>query len=274
MSHDCTAVQLLRNVASEKSLSGQSQAYDAQHAFTLPLSSGQFRLNQPISTMSEEISPWSSSYPGSAFQALIRHFESNEFVFHADPETQAVQLFLNGESAVYSCRFQISHEEGLLQVRIAYPVSARNTKIRPLVAEMVHRTNHDMSLGGFEIDMDTGEVEYSVGQVIRGQGLDDDLIGGIFASSLGTADRYFPALMRVMFAGYTPADSVYLSELDIHADSIEDEERIQAPAPTASKPPAKRTRAVRKDPRLKFTRELPGLFDDPSGDQDRESRKI
>ena len=30
---------------------------------------------------------------------------------------------------------------------------------------------------------------------------------------LEMADRYFPALMTVMFAGHTPSDAVYLSEL-------------------------------------------------------------
>lgn len=244
-------------------------------ALSSPLSQAKTIDFQSITpAMSEESFPSSSSYPGSAFRALVSHFESNEFLFHSDSAKQTVQLFITGESAVYSCRLQISHGEELLQVRVAYPVSARDAKIRPLVAEMISRANHGLLLGGFEIDMDTGEIEYSVGQVIHGPGLDDDLISRVFTSSLATADRYFPALMRVMFAGYTPTDAVFLSELDVQAESVEDEPPVQSPAAMTPKPPAKKPRAPHKDPRLESTRELPGLFDQKPDDRDGHSGRL
>lgn len=216
--------------------------------------------------MSEE-SFLSSGDPGSAFQTLVRHFEENEFRFVSDPSARSVQFFVNGEYAVYNCRVQLTHDDEVIQGHVYFPVTAKEHRIRPLVAETVARANHGMSIGGLDIDMDTGDISYHLGQVIRGRELDDEIIGGVLSAGLATADRYFPAFMRVMFAGHTPADAVYLSELDVHAEAVEDERPARAPAPPSqAKPSAKKPRAPRKDPRLKSTRELPGLFDTKPGD--------
>ena len=197
-----------------------------------------------------------------AFQTLVAHFEANDFRFHADPDSKAVQLFITGDAVIYNCRVQLTHHDELIQVRIHYPVLARDPKIRPFVAEALARANHGMSIGNFDIDMDTGDLNFHLGQVIHGNGLDDEIISGVFSAGLATADRYFPAIMRVMFAGHTPADAVYLSELDVHAEAVELGEETPAPAATPSKPVAKKPRAPRKDRRSKTTSELPGLFDD------------
>jgi len=208
--------------------------------------------------MSEEIPSYGAVTP---FEILVHHFASNDFKFHADVESKTVQFFISGECAVYNCRLQITHHDELIQVRVHYPVSARDPKIRPHVAEALARANHRMSIGAFDIDMDSGEMNYHIGQVIRGRELDDDIIGGVFSSALSSADRYFPALMRVMFAGHTPADAIYLSELDVHSEAMEAGETESLLVPP--KPAAKKRKDPRKSPRSKRTRKLPDLFDDP-----------
>lgn len=209
--------------------------------------------------MSESSPPYGSSQ---AFQILVAHFEADDFRFHADHESKLVQLFITGDAAVYNCRVQLTHHDELIQVRIHYPVTARDPKIRPLVAEALARANHGMSIGNFDIDMDTGDISFHLGQVIPDQGLDHDIIRGAFSAGLSTADRYFPAVMRVMFGGHTPADAVYLSELDVHAEEVEAGEEKSPPEPTPPKLVAKRPKAPRLDPRSKTTKDLPGLFDE------------
>jgi hypothetical protein len=205
--------------------------------------------------MSEETPSYGAVTP---FEVLVNHFESKDFRFHADPESQSVQFFISGDCAVYNCRLQLTHDSDLIQARVHYPVSARDHKIRPLVAEALARANHGMSIGNFDIDMDSGEISYHLGQVIGGNGLNDEIVGGAFSTAISTADRYFPAVMRVMFAGHTPADAVYLSELDVHAAALEDEPK---PAPNAC---SKKPRPPRNAHRPKNTDELPGLFGETS----------
>lgn len=208
-----------------------------------------------------------------AFETLVAHFESNDFRFHADHNAKSVQLFITGDAVIYNCRIQLTHQDELIQVRIHYPVVARDPKIRPYVAEALARANHGMSIGNFDIDMDTGDINFHLGQVIRGNGLDDEIIGGVFSAGLATADRYFPAIMRVMFAGHTPADAVYLSQLDVHAEAIETGEGKSPSTPNPPKRVAKRPKAPRKDSRPKTTKDLPGLFDERTDQDDRGSER-
>jgi len=212
-----------------------------------------------VSSMSESHSSYGAVTP---FDVLVNHFESNNFKFHADAESKSVQFFISGDCATYNCRLQLTHDDDLIQVRVHYPVSARDLKMRPLVAEALARANHGMSIGGFDMDMDTGEINFHLGQVIHSHGLDDEMVGGVFSAAISTADRYFPAVMRVIFAGHTPADAVYLSELDVHAESAEIGKENSAPVPPAPKPASKKPRPPRKDHRLKSTRELPGFSDE------------
>ena len=212
-----------------------------------------------LSAMSDESPSYGAAMP---FDVLVNHFESNNFRFQTDPESKSLQLFITGDCAVYNCRLQLTHEDELLQARVHCPVSARDLKIRPLVAEVLARANHGMSIGNFDIDMDSGDISYHLGQVVRDGGLDDHTVGGVFSTALSTADRYFPAIMRVMFAGHTPSDAVYLSELDAHTETVEVDEAKTAPAQGPPKPVVKRRRAPRKDPRSTMTSDLPGLFDD------------
>ncbi len=88
---------------------------------------------------------------------------------------------------------------------------------------------------------------------------------------MGTADRYFSALMKTLVGGETPADAIYLAELDCHAEVVDQENADipSAPPPAAPKaPPKPKARRPRKDPRLKTTQELPGLFERKAKEKD------
>lgn len=217
--------------------------------------------------MSEENS---SSGFGSPYQVVVDHCESGGLKFRADEEHKTVFFSVRGDAAAYDIALLITHDDEVFQIYVTTPLGNSDANLRPLVAEFVARANHRLVIGHFDFDMDDGKLRYHVGHVIGEGMLDDETVGRLIGTALSTADRYYPALMRVIFGGHTPADAIYLAELDYHA---EDEE--QAPAapsrpakPRAAKPakaPAKKNRRPRKDPRLKTTQELPGLFDNQDG---------
>lgn len=204
---------------------------------------------------------------GSPYQVLVDHCESGGLKFQADRELKGVFFSVRGEAAIYDLSLLITHDDEILQICVTIPVAAKDVKIRPLVAEFTVRANHHLGIGNFDFDMDDGAVRYHLGHAFGDRGLDDTAVGRLVATALGTADRYFPALMRIMYGGHTPADAVYLSELDYHTEAGESEDRPTAQsrpaAPATSKAAAdkQKPRRPRKSPRLKSTQELPGLFD-------------
>jgi hypothetical protein len=195
------------------------------------------------------------------FTALIQHFESNSIRFQADQAGKWVQFYTTCECAAFSGQFQVSANDGTLQVSINFPVMARDCKMRPFVTELLVRINRNLVFGAFDNDVDTGQIGFYAGQLMPADGLDERIIVGLFGKCMSTCDRYFPALMRVMFGGITPADAVYLSELDVHAERIKQADVKTPPTPSPPKSAAKKSRPSRKDPRSKSAQELPGLFD-------------
>lgn len=201
------------------------------------------------------------------YRALIEHCERNNLKFVAAPERKSVSFFLSGQCAIYSGSLEISPDDEIFRVRMGLPVLAKDPAGRALVSEVLTRANHGLALGAFDIDMDDGDISYHIGQIILGERLEDEMIGGLVATALAAADRYFPGLMRVMFAGHTPDDAVYLCELDLHADCIETPAppKQTPPAPPSAAPAPPRAKAKRRRPRKdsKQSRELPGLFETP-----------
>jgi hypothetical protein len=205
---------------------------------------------------------------GSPYQVLLDHCESVEIKFRAEPDIKGLFFSMRGEMAIYGVALLITHEDEVFQIYITIPIATTDEKFRPLVSEFVTRANHRIVIGHFDFDIDEGKLRYHVGHPFGERGLDDETVGRLFATAMGTADRYFPALMRTLVGGETPADAIYLAELDYHAEAVEQEdaERPQTPPPTAPKsPPKRKARRSRRDSRLKGTKELPGLFDDRSG---------
>ena len=100
------------------------------------------------------------------------------------------------------------------------------------------------------MDCKDGEVRYHVSHLMEDGKLEDATIQSLFGTAMGTADRYFPALMRVLFAGETPAEAIDLAEL--HKFESEDQSSKKAPGAKASSTPS----APRK-PRAKRSRKAP-----------------
>ena len=208
---------------------------------------------------------------GSPFQVVVDFCEESAITFRSEPDTKGLFFSMRGEMAIYDVALLVTHDDQVFQIYITIPIATTEEKLRPLVAEFVTRANHRIVVGHFDYDFDEGKLRYHIGHPFGERGLDEDTVGRLFATAMGTADRYFPALMRALVGGETPADAVYLAELDYHAAAEEVEETSDdpvAPPPAASTPPKKKPRRLRRDRRSKGTQELPGLFDKKRKDTD------
>ena len=173
--------------------------------------------------------PTDTSDFGMPFRALLDHCEGNELAFSADHENQCIELKLYRQHALYHCSLRITNEERIFQIHVSYPVLAKDEKMRPAVLEFLTRANCGLVIGNFEMDLQDGEISYHVGHLIGNGQLEDDTIMGLVTTALATSDKYFPALMCLLFAGHTPEDAIFLVELDLQTEQAKD-------APAASNP--------------------------------------
>lgn len=182
---------------------------------------------------------------GDPFDALISHFEAHGIRYSCNREERRAWFTMNSGSALQKCSFFFDKTGDVLQIRIQYPVMVKE-KFRPLAMEFITRANYGLVIGNFEMDCADGEVRYHISHLMENGCLEDETIKRLFGTGMGTADRYFPALMRVLFGGESPEDAVDLAEL--HKFEHEEgttpkgsSEKRKGESPKVKKPRAKRS---------------------------------
>jgi hypothetical protein len=179
-----------------------------------------------------------SSESNAPFDALIEYLDAKNFNYSSYPEENRISLTMSGYQANYRFAFRITHEGEFLQLTAFYPFFVRNEKLRPSAAELLTRANYNLLLGNFEMDMKDGEIRFHVTHMIEDGGLTQSAIDKAYSATLFTMDRYFPALMQHIHAGYTPEDAVFHAELDNNAETVQETPK-PAPKPMEkSKPKA------------------------------------
>jgi hypothetical protein len=169
-----------------------------------------------------------------SFQALIDYIESKNFIHTPYPEEKRVTLSMSGKNANFRFTARITNEDDYLQVTANYPFNVREDKLRSSTAELITRANYCMPLGKFEMDMADGEVRFHLTHVIGELGLTSEMIEKHFMTAYFTMDRYFPAFMQHLHAGYTPEDAVFHAELDYNAERVEETPKPKEKAKPAS----------------------------------------
>ncbi len=186
----------------------------------------------------------SNSIWGDPFQALTDHFETHGIRYSCKREERRAWFPMNSGSALQKCSFRFDKTGDVLQIFIQYPVMVKE-RFRPAAMEFITRANYGLVMGNFEMDAKDGEIRYHVSHLMEDGILTDETIRRLFGTAMGTADRYFPALMRVLFAGETPEDAVDLAELH----KFDEDDRPSGKAPAARKATAssspKKSRAKR-----------------------------
>jgi hypothetical protein len=95
------------------------------------------------------------------------------------------------------------------------PVDTPVEKI-PAMAELLHRANHGLLTGAFELDHDTGEVRLRTAidlatlprRIVEEQELLDGLVLDLSAANVGVFDAYLPAIVAVTMSDVAPAEIV------------------------------------------------------------------
>ncbi len=76
------------------------------------------------------------------------------------------------------------------------------------------RANHDLAIGNFELDFETGEVRFKTSIDVTGSQLDRAVVVRLVTANLSTTDQYLTGLLSVMYGGASPKTAVEQSEHD------------------------------------------------------------
>jgi len=149
-----------------------------------------------------------------SFSAVTSFLESLGFDYFPHANQNRVGFTLGSAQADYRFTILLTEDLNHLEYIACCPFRVRK-ELRSSVAELIARANFGMLDGKFEIDMKDGEVRFHLVHSLQDGELNAKMVERLYNSCVFTLDRYIPAFMQHIHAGYTPEDAIFHAELDI-----------------------------------------------------------
>ncbi|MBE0697484.1 MAG: YbjN domain-containing protein [Anaerolineaceae bacterium] len=112
-----------------------------------------------------------------------------------------------GKNGQFTCYAQERGEQDQFVFYSIFPVRVPAERMGE-VAEFITRANYGMIIGNFELDYSDGEIRYKTSVDMEEVEVVEALVRHMIYANVLTMDKYFPGLMRVLYAGIAPADAV------------------------------------------------------------------
>lgn len=154
-----------------------------------------------------------------SFSTLGRFLEHEGWLPQQVEDRLIYRVHFTTEFGLLACYTQI-RAEALFLCYVVAPLRVAE-RMRPAVAEFIHRANYGLWIGNFEMDMDDGEVRYKSSLDFEGVPLSYELIRNAIFPAIQSMVCYLPGLAAVV-EGRPPAEVV----ADLHADCSCHEETV------------------------------------------------
>jgi hypothetical protein len=137
--------------------------------------------------------------------------EERGMKFGRCPVAPAVLFLCHTKSAIHSCVISVRESRALLRCML-YVACRVPPEKRAAAAELFTRINYGLPLGTFEMDFSDGEICYRTGIDVTGGDLASEMVTSLIAATVGTVDRYYPAIMSFLWSDMAPEDAVAMVE--------------------------------------------------------------
>jgi len=141
------------------------------------------------------------------FDNLVEFFQAEGLRYQAHPESGVVIAAFGAKNLSVRICFVLLADEGLLQLFASSP-AAIPQGCRAAIAEAIARANYGMKLGKFEMDYSDGELRFQIANVFSAEGLDAAIIRRLLGTAVHMVDRYFPAIMSIVYGNELPGDAI------------------------------------------------------------------
>lgn len=124
---------------------------------------------------------------------------------------------VQGPLTAYELLFRADDRRGLLAAYCVFPMRVPSEQ-RATFAEAIVRANYGLLLGNFEMDFADGEVRFKSSVDVEGGELVPMMVQNMIGTMLATADEYYPAFVRVLYAGVAPEQAI--AEVESPAEEV------------------------------------------------------
>lgn len=148
---------------------------------------------------------------------VLQFFQEDQWIFQKIENKPAVRAGYHGERGTWVCYARVDEDSrrflfySLMGMNIARPD-------RPKVLEYLNRVNFGLTIGNFEMNMETGDVRFRTSIETPAGDLSVPIVRALVYSNVHTMDRYFPGVVAVVHGGLSPEAAL----ARIEAQPVED----------------------------------------------------
>ncbi len=151
---------------------------------------------------------------------VLQFFQEDQWTFHRLENKQAIRAGYHGERGTWVCYARVDEESNcfLFYSLMGMNIDRHN---RLKVLEYLNRVNYCLTVGNFEMNMDTGDVRFRTGVDIPPGELTVPFVRALVYSNVHTIDHYFPGVVAVVHGGLSPEAALARIESQLVGDSAE-----------------------------------------------------
>lgn len=144
-------------------------------------------------------------------EAVQHFFDEEAWIYREIPGGLLVQF--GGSNGEWPCFARAREAEGQLIFYSYAPVTLDATQIPPVI-EYISRANFGLFVGNFELDYNSGTLQFRTSIDVEGQeeALSSRLIRHLVYQNVLTMDRYLPGLRLVLDNSLSPEEAIHQTE--------------------------------------------------------------
>jgi len=144
---------------------------------------------------------------GKILEIIEAHLTQDDWNYTKSKDKDMIICGVNGKNATFRLYFYVNEETEYLLITTAIDTRIPEHK-RILVAEYIIRANYNLNLGSFELNMETGEIQYKTSISVKNGELSVQMVEHMIDAGVFTSDQYYTGLMAIIFADKTPLDAI------------------------------------------------------------------
>ncbi len=144
---------------------------------------------------------------GRILETVERFLKSDDWPVSSVEGRTVIKTGFEGKNGQFTCYAQERNEQEQFVFYSIFPVRTPDDKMNE-VAEFITRANYGMIIGNFELDYGDGEIRYKTSVDVEDLEISEPLVRHLVYANVLTMDKYFPGLMRVLYAGINPVSAI------------------------------------------------------------------
>jgi hypothetical protein len=151
----------------------------------------------------EETLMGKENYMANAMETVLGLFRARKWGCETDEENHLVRTNIEGDNGSWQIVLSASEEDELCLMLSVFPQKCPANR-RGACAELLTRINYAMRVGAFEMEFDTGRINFRTSQPFAPGRLDGEVLDKVISHNLTCLDRHLPAIMAVIYTGTSP----------------------------------------------------------------------